>query len=176
MCFLACLLEEEWAARIRLLQEEMCALFGICRSLKSPPHITLVPPFWIGEDQVPELCQTAAIYSYSDLRMVAHHIDRFDDRVIYLRVAENEELLYLRNDLLRELIAKSYKVRRTVVYTPHVTLGHKISKSVFSEAWSHFKNVRITGEVLCHGPIVLVHHNGKWQPVDRTRKKREDSM
>ena len=43
--FIAMIAGGKEAGIIRSLQEEMCQLYEVCQALKSPPHITLIPPF-----------------------------------------------------------------------------------------------------------------------------------
>ncbi len=164
--FIACLLNKHAAQAVRELQDVMCSEFGVCRSLNSPPHITLIPPFWMaieGESTLEELLQN---HEDEGAVIQTRGISHFEDRVIFVDVERNQELELLRSALYESLSAMAIKVRLRPKYYPHITLGHKIPKDKFPHAWEHFRNQRVSWTINVSGPFVLVHRDGRWHVLN----------
>ena len=117
--------------------------FGCKNAMRSPAHITLIPPFWLEETQQQKFeMQFHAFRSrQKELQMNMNGFAHFGDRVLYIRVEENPELSSLRNDAEQyfhnafpEMIQPDSRP-----FKPHVTIANRdVMPDMFVTAWSHF--------------------------------------
>ncbi|NNE29179.1 MAG: 2'-5' RNA ligase family protein [Saprospiraceae bacterium] len=164
--FIALLVKGDFAEVVRSLQEEMCEQFAACQSLKSPPHITLIPPFGADPNLSKDMVELCSSHQLEDLSGKAGSVDHFDDRVIFLSVEKKNEWTRLRKPLKASLKELGIKASIRQTYHPHITLGHKNLQPKFQNAWDYFKDREIDAIFEISQPVLL-HHNGQlWVVVD----------
>jgi 2'-5' RNA ligase len=119
--------------------------FGCKVALKSPAHITLIPPFWFDIDNETIILQAISSFQSSvesieiELTSFAH----FAKRVLYISVKPNEHLERIKQEtedhfisLLGEVIKKETKP-----FVPHITIANRdVKPPDFDKAWAHFMN------------------------------------
>ena len=83
-----------------VLQEKkrMQELFGCKVGLKSPAHITIVPPFWLEEEKEEQLRQEMESISTAmpSFQLLTDHYSAFKPRTIFVAVKDSEELNQLK--------------------------------------------------------------------------------
>lgn len=144
--------------------------FGCKAALRSPGHITLIPPFWLEETQQQELeLQFHAFRSQQqELQIFMNGFSHFGDRVLYIRVEENPELSSLRNDAERyfhnafpEIIQPDSRP-----FKPHVTIANRdVMPDMFIKAWSHFSKESFNALFPAQMISLLKLIDGKWTTI-----------
>ena len=125
-------------------------------ALKSPPHVTLLPPFRENEGSIiPNLETVAGRFSPFDITL--ENYGAFKPRVIYIDVLHSEEL----NQLRKTLVTAFEFDYDTRPFRPHLTLATRdLSKAMFHKAWSTLQHQSFN--VSFHvDRIYLLKHNGK---------------
>ncbi len=137
-------------------------------ALRSPPHITLQPPFeW--ETEVAALTQSLAEFA-SQQAPIAVNLSGFGafvPRVVYVNVEKTPALLAVQAALTAYMETRWRIVdlrSKTRPFAPHMTVGFRdLTKSNFKLAWAEFQHRSLTFEfVAAH--LTLLRHDGKrWQ-------------
>lgn len=116
--------------------------FNTARALRSPAHITLIPPFRCSSDQIDDLhaILNAFAKSTSSFYLKLKDFDCFKPRVIFVDVVENKALNKMQGQLLKEMMTQlNIETRNYYSFHPHMTIAFKdLRKSIFPEAWQYF--------------------------------------
>lgn len=138
-------------------------------ALKSPPHITLHPPFNWEIERLTELKTVLAdfVQKQKSILIVLDGFAAFKPRVIYINVHQTLELLTLQKELRLKLESSLdivHKVSKTRPFTPHMTVGFKdLTKANFYQAWDELKEESFDYKFTA-SELTLLHHNGKkWE-------------
>jgi 2'-5' RNA ligase len=147
-------------------KQYMLRTFGCKVALNSPAHITLIPPFTIGKENVKGLLQDLKSFSenYQSFPIDLNGFQAFPPRVIFVHVNNNEILSGIKAALEEFLIVKNYPVKKeTRPFHPHITIANRdLLKNDFPLAWKHFNAATFTKSFMS-GKISLLEHDGnKW--------------
>lgn len=170
MYFVAILCPHPINEKILLLKNWMKEQFGCLVALKSPAHITLVPPFWLGEPK--ELLLLQSLQSFEStmdgLEIELDDFSHFGKRVLFVAVKENPALNKLK-DQVEEHFMKSFSTsiqKDDHPFHPHITIANRdLKPSAFEKAWPHF-NTREFHEIFLSNSICLLKlRAGKWHVI-----------
>jgi 2'-5' RNA ligase len=137
-------------------------------SLNSPPHITLHMPFEWKEEKQLILVDALSSFAmkYSPFTIELNNFGCFESKVIYIDVAENNQLKNLQRDLRKfckeelNLYNSNY---RDHPYHPHITIAFRdLKKKEFAKAWEEFKGREFNWEFLVDRMILLKHDGKIW--------------
>ena len=123
----------------RLMKEQ----FGCIVALKSPAHITLIPPFWLEDEREKALVDTLQLFS-SDIDTLKIHLNgfsHFGKRVLFVKVNENPALEEVKKQVENHFIKVFNDVfkKGDRTFHPHVTIANRdIKPSDFLTAWQYF--------------------------------------
>jgi 2'-5' RNA ligase len=144
--------------------------FGCLVALRSPAHITLIPPFWLDETTEDELKKTIQSFSKSQnqFEIRLKNFSAFKPRVIYVDVLPNEQLQSLHDDLEEYLIAKNRfsisKEERPL--HPHISIAARdLHKKAFGEAWEIFRGKKYESSWIASGISLLKHNQKNWDVI-----------
>ncbi|MGB6296997.1 MAG: 2'-5' RNA ligase family protein [Rivularia sp. (in: cyanobacteria)] len=137
-------------------------------AFKSPPHITLQPPFEWDSGKLTSLeeCLQKFVMRRNSIPIILDGYNAFAPRVIYIDVVKTSELMNLQIDLMVYL--ESYlgivdKVGKSRGFTPHMTVAFKdLQRSKFKAAWMEFENRELHFEFNASKLTLLKHENKKW--------------
>jgi 2'-5' RNA ligase len=170
--FIALLPPQEVQEIITKIKLEFAEIYNSRAALKSPPHVTLQPPFqWhLGQLSDLEKCLESFASSHPPIPMILQNFGAFKPRVIYINVLKNPELLALHQRILNHL-ESSLNIVDTVAksrpFTPHLTVGFRdLKKEQFWKAWSEYASKQIFFEFPVNH-ITLLIHNGKCWEIHR---------
>ena len=142
--------------------------YNSSHALKSPPHITLQPPFkWLTED-LDQLEQHLSLFcqNYSPIPITLSGFNAFPPRVIYVDVIKTPELLTLQQDLMAYLeqhLNIVDEVSKKRPFSPHMTVAFKdLTRQAFKTAWSEFEQRSIQFEFTTPQLTLLIHNEQKW--------------
>lgn len=138
-------------------------------ALKSPPHITLQPPFFWKIERLTKLKEVIADFAeqQKSMQVILDGFAAFKPRVIYIDVHRTPELLEFHYKLMMQLESSLdivHKTSKTRPFTPHMTVGFKdLTKANFYRSWNEFKDKSFDAKFTA-SELTLLHHNGrKWE-------------
>lgn len=145
MYYLALVCPPDIDARVLALKHWLQQRFGCRNALRSPAHITLIPPFWWSDGQQAEL-QKAVLSFFSNIPPLVIQLNGFSHfkrRVLFIDVAPQPQLGSLRkqleNHLLQQLPGSIRANDRP--FHPHVTLATRdLNTEAFQQAWQRLGN------------------------------------
>ncbi len=167
--FIALLPPREVSQIATEIKQHFATIYDSKAALKSPPHITLQPPFkWNLQDlgilkaKLKEFSQNQA-----PIPMILDGFSAFKPRVIYINVLKTKELLTIHQDLIYYLehtfnLVNNKEKSRT--FSPHLTVGFRdLTKTNFYRAWSEFKDKKLNFEFIVPELTLLIHNGKKWE-------------
>lgn len=170
--FIALIPPDPLREKIHQLKLEVKEKFRSSHSLNAPPHITLLSPFRMDEDQESQLDSLLEVFaqSFDPFEIKFNDFSTFPSRVIFIDVEKSPKLMEVQEKLEElarsnpELFRYKYDER---AYHPHLTLAFKdLSKKKFYKAWEEFQD-REFNENFSAGHIHLLKHNGKrWEMIN----------
>lgn len=138
-------------------------------ALRSPPHITLQPPFEWLLAQLPTLTQCLQKFAQQQapIPLKVSGFGAFAPRVIYLQVEPTAALLALQTDLMTWLETTLGIVNLTArnrPFTPHLTVGsHDLTQQNFQAAWAEFQPQSVEFTFTVPSLTLLQHSGQQWQ-------------
>lgn len=135
---------------------------------KSPPHITLQPPFEWSAEQVPvlEQCLSRFVNERESVPVTLNGFGAFPPRVIYINVLKTQELLTLQTDLMAHLetvLEIVDPVSKTRAFSPHMTVAFRdLTRQNFKAAWPEFQQRQLQFEFTADYLTLLLHDGKRW--------------
>lgn len=175
MYFIAIVLPEELDKKVQKWKELMHEKYGCTVGLKSPAHITLIPPFWMDEEKEQQLIQDIDSISsaVSPFTISINNFSAFKPRTIFADVAVDEELRSLKTAVDTFFSQADHKVSiDTRPFHPHITIATRdLHKKDFQEAWPMFETKRFRADWEANGLSVLRHNKASWEVVHTSKFK-----
>ena len=157
---------QQYATKIK---QHFANIYQSKAALKSPPHITLQPPFFWDINNLKTLEQVLQefVTNYSPIPIELSGFSAFKPRVIYIDVSKTAELLTVQKELnlfLESSLNIIDKKSKNRPFCPHLTVGFKdLSKTNFYRAWDEFKQKKVSFNFQVN-QLTLLSHNGKnWE-------------
>lgn len=167
--FIALLPPDEIRQVARRVQQHFVEAYNSSAALRSPPHITLQPPFeWELED-LPKLEQKLIEFGQgrSPIPITLDGFAAFKPRVIFINVLKTPELLNIQKALqnhLEQSLKIIPKVHKNSSFAPHLTVGFRdLSKANFYKAWDEFNQQKLYFEFLVPQLTLLIHNGRIWE-------------
>lgn len=169
MYFVAVLLPAALDEKILRYKKQMQEAFGCKVGLKSPAHVTLVPPFWMHPDREPQLKSEleSIACGRTPFPVQTANFSAFKPRTLFVAVRDNEKLYQLKQDVDRFFHTADYKTKpENRPFHPHITIATRdLHKAAFAEAWPRFQN-EIFAEEFSAGGLSLLKHDGRaWDVI-----------
>jgi 2'-5' RNA ligase len=172
MYLIAVLCPPEINDKIHAFKIWMKEQFGCVVALKSPAHITLVPPFWVSFEESQQLfhCFNSFKFPLTAFEVRLKGFDHFSKKVLFVDVCENENLHALKAGVEKFFAGCLPGHVRAAArpFHPHVTIANRDMKpSHFERAWNNFsrKNFDKTFSIINISLLQLI--DGKWNVIDR---------
>jgi len=168
LCYIAILADTEVSAEVKAFQQTAAEKFDSKSALRSPPHITLEPPFKWRSDrfQILETTLQAFAAQQPGFQVKLDGFNKFPSRVVFIDVEQNPSLQKLQRLLKANLRSKLDLIseRPDRAYHPHMTVAFRdLRKNRFLEAWQHFSKIDYQREMDVV-QITLLQHDGRvWQ-------------
>jgi 2'-5' RNA ligase len=165
--FIAIVAPDEINQQVLIWKKYMEHLYDCKVALRSPAHITLVPPFRMkpeNEDELSEyLQQFSSMQKGFNIRV--SNFDNFKPRVIFLHVEPGEQLLRLKESLDEYLLSlKKFPIKKEErPFHPHITIANRdLDKKDFPRAWAYFKDLSYATTFAAGSISLLKHNNTGW--------------
>lgn len=137
-------------------------------ALKSPPHVTLQPPFEWQLDNllVVEQCLRTFANAHQPVPITLKGFGAFVPRVIYINVLKTPELLTVQQELMACLetsLGIVDPVSKKRPFAPHMTVAFKdLTRQNFRVAWPEFENRELEFEFTASEITLLMHDSRRW--------------
>lgn len=170
--FIALIPPEPLREQIQHLKLEVAQKFKSSHSLNAPPHVTLISPFRVSDEQISGLHSILEVYSqgHHPFQVQLKDFANFPPRVVFIDVKITDALRQFQQkleDMIRSEDTFGYNYRERP-YHPHVTLAFKdLTKDNFYRAWDEFKDREFEKNFLAD-QICLLKHNGEIWEVSNT--------
>ncbi len=155
--------------KVTQIKQYFSQQYQSCQALKSPPHITLKPPFKPSTADVNVIKEQLVSFAikYSAFPVILSGFNAFPPRVIYIDVEKTPELLQLHqnlNDYLKSVLMDVKDESKQRSFSPHMTVAFRdLTKKNFHAAWTQFQNQTIHFEFIANH-LTLLRHTGRcWQ-------------
>lgn len=166
--FIAIVLPEDLQTEVTAFKHHIAQTWGPRHALRSPPHITLQPPFAWPDQRLPALQDCLRAFAAGQKCFYVHlkNFDAFPPRVIFVKPAANPGLEKLFSRLTAELEAKlGWKdARNERPFHAHVTIAHRdLEAGQFPAVWQYFKGQTYERVFAADNICLLKLVEGSWQ-------------
>jgi 2'-5' RNA ligase len=151
------------------IKQHFAEVYNSRAALKSPPHVTLQPPFFWELAKLADLTEVLNnfVQSRSPIPIIFEGFGAFRPRVIYINVLKTPELLTIQEELIAELettLGIIHPPSKNRPFAPHLTVGFKdLNKTAFYKAWQEFKERKLYFEFTVPKLTLLAHNGQCWQ-------------
>jgi 2'-5' RNA ligase len=151
------------------IKQEFAEKYQSKAALKSPPHITLQPPFEWDQNKIDLLENHLTEFTQieSKIPIILNGFAAFKPRVIYINVLKTPELLTIQKNLTNYLESSLNIVdqrSKNHPFSPHLTVGFRdLTKDNFHKAWLKFEHQPIYFEFTIATLTLLIHNGHCWK-------------
>ena len=148
--------------------------FESVHALKSPPHITLIPPFRYNFDNEHQLIKTLEDFSSREIKFLQslQNFGFFPPRVVFIKVNKSEQLknMFYRFKMhMDDELNISSLTRGPIRFSPHMTIAHRdLTKENFNRAKPKYVEKEISFEFEVNGINLLKHDGNCWQVIHKS--------
>lgn len=164
--FIALLPPLEVQADVTQIKQIFADRYNSRAALRSPPHITLVPPFEWQSEAMPALARSLAEFAVqmAPLAIALEGFGAFVPRVVYVNVVKTPELLRLQACLASHMATHGIGDRNAArPFAPHLTVGFRdLTKQNFWAAWSEFQTQSLAVQFTVAALTLLQHDGQRW--------------
>lgn len=175
MYFIAIVLPDELDKKVQKWKELMHEKYGCSVGLRSPAHITFIPPFWMDEEKEQQLISDVDTVStpVHPFIISLNNFSAFKPRTIFVDVVVNEELRSLKSAVDTFFSKTGYKIKiDNRPFHPHITIATRdLHKKDFQEAWPLFETKKFKAEWKANGLSVLRHNRANWDVIHTSNFK-----
>ncbi len=169
MYFIAIVLPGDLNKKVLKWKNLLHEKYGCKVGLKSPAHITFIPPFWMEQEKEQQLIKDIDAISSSSqhFTIVTNNFSAFKPRTIFVDVIMNEELRLLKAAINKFFLQTDYKIKiDTRPFHPHITIATRdLRKKDFHEAWALFETNKFKAEWEANGLSLLRHNQKNWNVI-----------
>lgn len=139
--------------------------FGSGHALRSPPHVTLIPPFRSARTDFTWLQPFARTQPPFSVRL--QNFGRFGNRVIFVRVEPNPALSACQARLAQFCLDQFGVQPGARPFQPHLTVAFRdLQRSVFADAWAYFA-VQFYERQFTADAVTLLKHTGQGWAIEQ---------
>ncbi len=166
--FIALLPSQEVQDVANQIKDHFAETYNSKAAKKSPPHVTLQPPFEWQWDNVSQLSQALTTFAknHIPIPMTLDGFSAFKPRVIFINVVKTPELLRLQKDLsdyLETYLNIVHEVAQHRPFHPHLTVAFRdLKKSAFHSAWQEYQDQCLQFNFTVSHLTLLLHNGKQW--------------
>lgn len=169
--FFAIIPPENVQASITKIKENFRDRYNAKHALKSPPHITLIPPFEYKRSEEKRLIDNLELFSSEEFRFTQklENFGTFPPKVVYVRVEKSDHLIKL-YERFGKFMAKNLQLKSIFhdsrKFKPHMTVAFRdLTKENFYLAKSEYEEKRISFTYNVESINLLRHNQKFWEIV-----------
>ena len=139
-------------------------------ALKSPAHITIIPPFWMNEELENDLINSIREFSITKTKfeIILKNFAAFPPKVIFVDVVKSKVLDGLCQSFTEFIFSENkFPIKKEDrPFHPHVTLATRdLYKKAFQEAWEIFSTKKYKALWIASGISLLRHNKKNWDVI-----------
>jgi 2'-5' RNA ligase len=164
--FIAINLPEPLNSRIEKIKKHISEEYGTRSVLKSPPHITIVPPFFWGNET--ELIGLVKAFNYPPFNIELNGYQAFQASVVYIDVEENEHITQLHQTFNAHFFGRypQLKKKYPFPFQPHITVGNRDWKwDEFKRCWDDMRDLPFEASFMFTHLSLLKNVEGLWMVI-----------
>lgn len=164
--FIAINLPEPLNTKIERIKKGISEEYGTKSVLKSPPHITIVPPFFWGNEE--ELIELVRDFAYPPFHIELNGYKAFEIGVVYIDVVENKHITQLHQQFNTQFFGRypQLKKKYPFPFQPHITVGNRDWKwAEFKRCWDNIKDTSFEDAFEFRQLSLLKNINGLWKVI-----------
>lgn len=165
--FIAIEIPEPVKADIEEIKKQIAHDYETLSVLKSPAHITIVPPFYWGNGE--ELGRVVQSFSFTPFVIYLDGYDAFESKVVFIKIQNHEPLRKLYEAFNTYFYHHYPQLKRkpTFAFHPHITVGNRDWKPEnFRRCVHDFAHQVFMAEVICARLTLYTLVEGKWVPFN----------
>ncbi len=162
--FIAITLPEPLHSQIEFTKKYISEKYHTKSVLKSPAHITIVPPFFWGNEA--ELLDFLNAFQFPGFSIELKDYNRFEQRVVFIDVVENKNLIDLHQQFNTDFFKRFQGLdkKHPYVFHPHITIGNRDWKpEQFKNCWEEYKDQKFSAKVEFTKLTLLKNVENKWK-------------
>jgi 2'-5' RNA ligase len=170
MYFAALVLPDDLNQEIKLFKNLMLERWGCKVGLRSPAHITLIPPFRMDGTMEEHFANdlNAWCKNIAPFPVATNNFSAFRPRTIFIEPVLDEPLKKLKRSI--DTFSKTHTQygakTDTRPFHPHITIATRdLHKRAFAEAWPLFEHKEFKGHFEATGLSVLRHNTVNWDVI-----------
>ena len=170
MYFIALVLPPHLNEKVLKYKNMMLEKYNCKVGLKSPAHITLVPPFWMAEEKEEQLINDISSLSneLSSFHIATNNFSVFKPRTIFIAPEANDELNKAKkeiDDFFKNNSFYNIKIDSRPFH-PHITIATRdLYKKSFYEIWPWFAERKFIEKWTAEGISLLRHNKKNWDVI-----------
>ena len=164
--FIAVTIPDPLNSEIESIKKNISEKYGTKSVLKSPPHITIVPPFFWGNEE--GLIKSVIEFTFPEFKIELNGYNSFPLGVVYIDVVENNSLQELNTQFSNYFADTCFQLnkRHPFPFQPHITVGNRDwKKEQFNLCWNEMKDKKFLGSFSFTKLSLLKNVNGLWKDV-----------
>ena len=170
MYFIAIVAPEDINQQILKWKNFFKEIYGCCVALRSPAHVTIIPPFWMNEELENDLINSIRDFSNTKIKfeIALKDFGAFKPKVIFVDVVKSKSLDELYQSFTEFLFTQNkFPIKKEErPFHPHVTLATRdLYKKAFQEAWEIFSKKKYETLWLVSGISLLRHNQKNWDVI-----------
>ncbi len=169
MYFVAIMCPPELDQYVLQLKYRMRDQFGSVVALKSPAHITIIPPFWLDLNKEKKLQETLQAFGTDRDELIIHldGFSTFSKRVLFIRVLENSGLEVIKKQAEQHFAATfGDLIPKDRPFHAHITIANRdLKPGDFEKAWLYFSNKNCKENFSSRTISLLKLTEGNWKVI-----------
>lgn len=176
MYFIALVLPPHLNEKVLKYKNLMFERYNCKVGLKSPAHITLIPPFWMEQEKEEQLIADIDLLSnpFHSFNITTNNFSAFKPRTIFIAPELNDEVNKLKkamDDFFKNNSSCNIKID-TRPFHPHITIATRdLYKKSFYEIWPWFAEKKFIEEWTAEGISILRHNKKNWDVIHTSQFK-----
>lgn len=164
--FIAVTIPEPLNTEIEDIKRKISIEYQTKSVLKSPSHITIVPPFfWSNEEELLTMVQQ---FSFPEFNIQLSGYKTFPIGVVFIDVKNNEQMDQLHISF-SDVFFRDFpqlKKKPHFPFQPHITVGNRDwKKEQFNRCWNDMKDKNFETEFSYKKLTLLKNTNGLWKSL-----------
>jgi 2'-5' RNA ligase len=171
--FFALLLPFNVAAEADEVKREFAEKYESTRALRSPSHLTIIPPFFANDEFERSIEDKVEKFSknFEPFNISLNGFGEFNNKVIFIEVEKNEQLQLFYKAFTAFFTGLGFELTSmNKFFHPHITVAFRdLTEANFKKAWPQFQT-REFKNAFSASSIHLLRHKGEmWNVVKEFR-------
>ncbi len=166
--FIAIVCPEPLQSEITAIKNYFFEKYNCIVALKSPAHISLIPPFELkhhSEDELIPYLQNFKI-DIPEIKITLNDFGHFQKRTVFIDIEKSDAMFQLQLALQHHLKQYLLHLKNQSHFRPHITVANRdIKPNEFDEAWSIFREKKFSNSFQCRQFVLLKLTEKKWHAI-----------